>query len=910
MSNQQEPIEPQYFLARLLHNARQFLKFDVGVLALWDAEREVLVPFYEENQHDEKSVADAPKEVLLGQGIIGHVARTCQPLYVPDVQEETRYVPVYPSTRSELAVPIILNGQMLGVFNVESNQAGAYNEHDVTALETLAEQAALVIETIGLYSRLRTNYDRLQDAHSDMALRNEISRLSTSDEPLEKRLPQMARYLAQYSEVDCCVLTLWDENHDKPRIVGGWPVDTSMCEAISAALTAILVHTGKSIILNDIASQDDLPTPELAETTIQNLIALPLMARRRTIGSVILFRIENARPFWTQNLQQLQASLDQIALGIDNQQLLVKTQAHLEESQTLLKLSEIAARSMNLDEMMRQVLELTRSMLNVEAGTILIYDRNEAALMPLWVGFGFPDSLYRMIFPINVVKSLFALTFNMGHSQYTNDTETLVGLEQQLAKIADLENMLVAPLRVQDDPLGVFVVANRKQGYSSDEARLLTAIGSHVASSLRNMEYVERLRLFKGLSQVVQRVSVELASEQVLVAACQSVVEAIEGVDHAGIVLNDNAPISGTLVAEYPARAAIGEKLQLEGYEVYHQMEQTLMPIVINDINSAKDLLGPNFKFLAAMGIKSLMVIPLIVQNEFIGSIGVDSTKQAHQFTPAEIEVMNAVAAQLAISIRNAELFEQLEARTEELAKANQLKSEFLAKMSHELRTPMNSILGFSETLLSGIYGELNDKQQDRVSRIQRGGRNLRALIDDLLDLSKIEAGRMELVLQTVNLKDEVQACLLEIESQVQRKNLKLQFIVPDNLPPVTADALRVRQVINNLLSNAVKFTKEGTITVRLELHDVRDNVGEVSREVWTQVSDTGIGIDPKDYEIIFDEFRQADGSTTRTFGGTGLGLAISRRLIQMMNGRIWVESEVDKGSTFSFALAVAPSLS
>lgn len=903
MSDQQEPINPHDFLGRFVQGARQFISFDVGVLALWDQEREVLEPFYEESQQARD--ANAPTEVRLGQGIIGHVARTCQALYVPDVQQESRYVPVYPTTRSELAVPIVLNGRMLGVFNIESNQVDAYDQVDVAALEKLADQAALIIETISLYNRLQASYDRLQDAHSDMALRNEISRLSTSDEPLEKRLPQMSRFLVQYAEVDCCVITLWDEVHQQPHLLGGWPMDIAAREKIATTVTSILISTGKSIIVNDVAEQEELPTPVLIDSGIRHLIALPLIARRRTIGSVLLLRTETPRPFWTQNLQQLQASLDQIALGIDNQQLLAKTQAHLEESQTLLKLSEIAARSMNLDEMMRQVLELTRSMLDVEAGTILIYDRNEGLLMPLWVGFGFPDSLYRMVFPINVIKSLFALAFNMGHPQYTNDVTTLTGSELQLARAASLENMLVAPLRVQDDPLGVFVVANRKQGYSTDEARLLTAIGSHVASSLRNMEYVERLRLFKGLSQVVQRVSVELASEQVLVAACRSVVEAIEGVDHAGIVLNDNAPVSGTLVAEFPSRAAIGQRLQFEGYEVYNQMQQTLMPIVINDVNSAKDLLGPNFKFLAAMGIKSLMVIPLVVQNEFIGSIGVDSTRMSHQFTSAEIEVMSAVAAQLAISIRNAELFEQLEARTKELAKANQLKSEFLAKMSHELRTPMNSILGFSETLLSGIYGELNERQHDRVSRIQRGGRNLRALIDDLLDLSKIEAGRMEMVLQTVNLKDEMQACLLEIETQAQSKNLKLHFITPDVVPAVTADALRVRQVINNLLSNAVKFTKEGSITVRLEVHAVDGS----NREVWTTVADTGVGIDPKDYEIIFDEFRQADGSTTRAFGGTGLGLAISRRLVEMMDGRIWVESQVGQGSTFGFALPVAPNL-
>jgi signal transduction histidine kinase len=177
----------------------------------------------------------------------------------------------------------------------------------------------------------------------------------------------------------------------------------------------------------------------------------------------------------------------------------------------------------------------------------------------------------------------------------------------------------------------------------------------------------------------------------------------------------------------------------------------------------------------------------------------------------------------------------------------------------------------------------------------------LLAIIDDLLDISKIDAGHMELQIVPVNLLDELNATIYALESQVAARGLYLKLEAPDELPPVRADSVRLKQILTNLLGNAIKFTRQGGVTVRVQ---VMDDHGTPT--IWTSVIDTGIGIRPEDQQIIFDEFRQADGSTTREFGGTGLGLAITKKLVEMMAGRIWVESEVDQGSTFTFALPAA----
>jgi signal transduction histidine kinase len=248
----------------------------------------------------------------------------------------------------------------------------------------------------------------------------------------------------------------------------------------------------------------------------------------------------------------------------------------------------------------------------------------------------------------------------------------------------------------------------------------------------------------------------------------------------------------------------------------------------------------------------------------------------------------------------------KLQMTNQQLAEANRLKSQFLASMSHELRTPLNSIIGYTELLLQGIYGELNEKQTDRLTKVMKNGQHLLQLINDILDLSKIEAGHMLLELEPVQLVPVLEECLAVFEPLVVKKGLTLQREVQADLPPIMADKGRVLQIVTNLVSNAIKFTHEGHITLYSHILDDGNRLNLPSdlplpHEDWVllAVKDTGIGITPEDQQIVFDEFRQVDGSTTREYEGTGLGLAITRKLVRMMNGHIWLESEPGKGTTF-----------
>jgi signal transduction histidine kinase len=228
------------------------------------------------------------------------------------------------------------------------------------------------------------------------------------------------------------------------------------------------------------------------------------------------------------------------------------------------------------------------------------------------------------------------------------------------------------------------------------------------------------------------------------------------------------------------------------------------------------------------------------------------------------------------------------------LAQTSKAKSEFLANMSHELRTPMNAILGFTEMLLDGLYGDVPAALKEPLADIQINGRHLLHLINDVLDLSKIEAGRMELALGEYSVREVVDIVHVSLRSLAAEKGLEFVINVPDNLPVAYGDNRRITQCLMNLAGNAIKFTKEGRVEIGVEL---------AGDDLVYRVSDTGMGIPKDELENVFGEFRQIDATITREFGGTGLGLSITKRFVEMHGGRIWIESEIGEGCTFFFAV-------
>jgi PAS domain S-box-containing protein len=292
--------------------------------------------------------------------------------------------------------------------------------------------------------------------------------------------------------------------------------------------------------------------------------------------------------------------------------------------------------------------------------------------------------------------------------------------------------------------------------------------------------------------------------------------------------------------------------------------------------------------------------IPLRIGQRTIGAIDIQSTK-INAFMQDDIQVLQALADQVAVAIDNARSYELSQEAVREMRELDRIKSQFLANMSHELRTPLNSIIGFSRVILKGIDGPLTDLQQQDLNAIYNSGQHLLRLINDILDLSKIDAGKMELAFDDVNVADTINSVIPTINGVLKDKPIQLKQSIAPNLPLIRADPMRLRQVLINLLSNAAKFTDDGIITVEAGL--ILNSAGQ--QEIMVSVNDTGPGIAPEDQAMLFQPFTQVDASATRKTGGTGLGLSISRSLIEMHGGRIGVHSTVGKGSTFYFTLAI-----
>ncbi|KGN40273.1 response regulator [Knoellia aerolata] len=475
-------------------------------------------------------------------------------------------------------------------------------------------------------------------------------------------------------------------------------------------------------------------------------------------------------------------------------------------------------------------------------------------------------------------------------------------------RIAGYRTILGAPMIVDGEVVGVLSVWRTTVSPFDDRiCTLLTTFAAQGALAVRNVELMRTLEArstelarrvdqLEALSEVGNAVSSSLDADEVLATIVNVAVE-LSGTSGGSLVDLDEE--SG-LFSVRTATGTSAEVLQALRDSRIH-IDETLIgqacreraPIQVADLSTMEEDLDPHLSILYAAGWRSVVAVPLIRSGKIVGALVV-RRKTPGAFSEETCELLEAFANQSAIALTNARIHRQLEVQSAELAEASRHKSEFLASMSHELRTPLNAVIGFSEVLLERMFGDLNERQEDYLHDILTSGRHLLDLLNDVLDLSKVEAGQMELDRTDFSIEDAISYALSMVRERAVDHHVALRTELPPGLGLVNADELRIKQVLLNLLSNAVKFTPDGgtVVVTATRRHDVLE----------VTVSDTGVGIAAADQERIFDSFQQGSRAA-RKVEGTGLGLTLTRRIVELHGGQVWLRSELGHGSTFGFTV-------
>jgi signal transduction histidine kinase len=469
-----------------------------------------------------------------------------------------------------------------------------------------------------------------------------------------------------------------------------------------------------------------------------------------------------------------------------------------------------------------------------------------------------------------------------------------------------MRTALGVPLMREGAPIGILFLSRKQvRPFTDKQIELVNTFADQAVIAIENARLLNELRArtdelarsvgeLRALGQVSQAVNSTLDLQTVLSTIVAKAVQ-LSGTEAGTIYVFDDEPREFHLRATYGMDRELIDALShrhigIDDANVARAFAQD-EPIQIADLR--EEPRSELNDLIVRAGYRARLLAPLMRGDEIVGMLLV-RRKTPGAFAQNAVDLMKTFAAQSVLAIQNARLFNEIADKGRELEIASKHKSQFLANMSHELRTPLNAILGYTELILDDIYGEAPQKMRAVLERVQTNGKHLLGLINDVLDLSKIEAGQLTLSLSDYSIEDMVRGVYTAVESLANNKKLKFTIEVPPGLPPARGDDRRLSQVLLNLVGNAIKFTDTGEVAISASAADSAYTVA---------VRDTGAGIALEDQSKIFEEFQQADNSQTKTKGGTGLGLSIARRIVEMHGGRLWVESSPGHGATFSFTV-------
>ncbi len=815
-----------------------------------------------------------------GEGLVGRVAATGMPLAIGDVAEEVAEGEgEYIRTGAVVLTPLAFGDQVVGVLAVDRAYREPFSSTDVATLIALADQVAVAVQNARLLD------EAVRRTH-ELSTLLEGSQAISSTLDLNWVLQSLGNRLLAMTGAERCVISEWDRDADRLTVVWAIGEEGAEQDRIGTEYEAARYSAVVEVLLTQ--EPMSLPCSELGEDEERpgEVLLLPMVARGQTVGLVELGRQAEGR-FSSSAIRLAQALANQAAVAMQNARLYEEVKNFTEELErrveertqalaqaleeltverdrveVLYRIASEVSSSLDLDHVLNRTLELVTQATGAERGVVLLQSETQPGQLVRRAAVGGVKSVPPGGTPVRWRRGEGLAWWVMEHDEAIL-VEDVLEDERWIPEEDDdpaHRACVAVPLSRAGDVLGVLMLYHSRPGYfDADHLRLVEAAAYQISNAVGNAA------LYNLIREQAEQLGAMLKQQQVEAAKSQAILEGVaDGVmvtDADGKVILFNAAaerVLGVSREEVLGRTT-REMLGLYGAEgrawldAIEEWAANPADHVPGDFTAERVQIGDR--------IVSVHISPVVMGSEYLGTVSV---------------------------------FRDITAEVE----AERAKSEFVSTVSHELRTPMTSIKGYTDLLLMGAVGELTEQQRHFVTIIRNNADRLTALVNDLLDISRIESGRVELNLKPVSIREVVDQATNSLQPRASSRNLALKVDVAPDLPAVWGDSDRIVQILVNLIGNAIQYTPPGgEISVSAR---VRGEKMEVS------VSDTGIGISKEDQEKIFDRFFRADDPLVQETPGTGLGLPITASLVEMHGGEIWVESELGEGSTFTFTLPLA----
>jgi GAF domain-containing protein len=929
------PTNLQPVFDAILENATRLCDAHMATLTLYDGDTRITVAQRGGSAEYAKWVINrGPIRIVAG----GHAARMIaerRPIHIADLRDSSLYRDrTSPSlvalvelggARSEVLVPMLKEGRVIGGITIYRPEVRPFSQKQIDLVSTFASQAVIAIENVRLFNETK-------EALEQQTVISEILRVigssPTDTQPVFNAIVTSGVHLfsgmditlrlvkGDYSELVASTRPLDDFGGTYPCPLGDESVPSSRA-----------IQRGEVVQIPDIHAAPDWVSAsfrELAELRgFRATMAAPLLRERTTIGGIAVDRATPG-PFTDKQIALLKTFADQAVIAIENVRLFKELQARNAEVTEALErqtatseiLSVISQSPTDVAPVFETIMKNAVRLCGSPIASIYRYDGELVHMVANhnWppealVGLSrrYPCSPHPALMGGRIVlaKSIVRIPDVLADPDYDKD----------FAAAGGWRRVVGVPLMRGETPIGAFAVAWPDPGETPEnQVALLKTFADQAVIAIENV------RLFKELqarnAEITEALEQQTATAEILKVISSSptdlkpVFDAI--LDNATRLCDAHmANLSlydgdtRHTVAQRGGSAEFAQWVMNRGpYRPYAggvgaRMIAERRPVQVTDLRDSpvyRDRTSPGIVALVELGgARSCILVPMLKEGRVVGGITV-YRPEVRPFSQKQIDLVSTFASQAVIAIENVRLFNEIQDKSRQLEVASRHKSEFLASMSHELRTPLNAILGFNEMILHGIYGEAPAEMKEPLEDIQASGKHLLHLINNVLDLAKIEAGRMELALTDYSIPDTVERVLSTLRPLAAGKGLEFVVTVPEDIPDAYGDSGRITQCLVNLAGNALKFTKAGKVEISVRHHD----------GLFTFcVADTGVGIPPDKIGSLFTEFKQTDATIASEYGGTGLGLSITKKFVEMHGGRIWVESEAGMGSRFIFEIPV-----